>query len=186
MWSLDARTQTIVCWTGISRYRISTLHQQHRHENFGEYRRHRGVPPYQLATFFRNRAIKRETVTLAGLFRQVELIPVDTPPGPAQKFPNLRRCELLCTAYEIFRTLVPDSSLTIDHAALLAISLARADEIRLVRCVDCKGAMVADLFSAQTHCCVYCDEDPKDEPLADRLMLSPHGSQKPRPGGLGG
>ncbi len=151
----NARTQTIVRWTGLSGYRVRTLHQEYPGAEPGTNPRHRGVPPYKLATFFRNRTAQRETLTLAGLFQQMNLIRVQ--PHKEGQFPTLNRGELLCSAFEAFHTLVPGSAFTIDHAALLATALAQADEIALSRCSRCQGAMVADLLSVRDCRCIYCE-----------------------------
>ncbi len=158
-----ARTQTIKRWTGLSGYRIRTLIAEYPPSVFGaDVRRHRGVPPHRLDIFSRNCAYRRETMTLAALFQAADLISIGAPPIPAHAFPNLVRGELLCTAYETFRALVPESRLTIDHAALLAISLGQRQEIQIGRCAECDGLTVLDVLAARTRPCVYCEEEKDD------------------------
>ena len=169
----NARTQTIVRWSGLSGYRVRTLHQEYMQEGPGAVRRHRGVPPYQLTTFSRTRVVKQETLTLAGLFQQASLIPPEPLHTSAEHFPNLDRGEVLCSAYETFRTLVPRTSLTIDHAALLAVALARGDEIRLARCSGCASLMVADRLSLRSQQCVYCEEEAEASRIQVEQRLHP-------------
>ena len=85
----------------------------------------------------------------------------------ADTFPCLERGEILCAAYEAFQTLVPDTVMTIDHAALLAIALTQADEITWAHCTVCKGLLVTDLLALESRTCVYCEDrsgSPSSEP----------------------
>ena len=65
----------------------------------------------------------------------------------------------MCRAFEIYRSLVPNSELTFDHVVLLITAVAEGKDLRLSQCVGCGGAIVTDKHGASRRSCVHCSNE---------------------------
>jgi hypothetical protein len=70
--------------------------------------------------------------------------------------PGLGRAELLCHAYEIYRTQIPSPLISFEHAVFLLGALSRGDELTLGACRDCAAVVVADRWSLRITRCLVC------------------------------
>src|SRR5215469_8577014 len=113
---LEARTHTIRYWTGLSDDRIRKLYRSYLADSADRLiRRHRGKSPQRATLFLRSARLREQSALLASLYRLFGLLPA--PPGAVAPTaaPSLRRAELLCQAYEVYRSLVREANLSFEH-----------------------------------------------------------------------
>jgi hypothetical protein len=155
----EARTRTIRQWTGLSDDRIRKLYRNYtRDVGGGRPVRHRGKSPQQPTFFTRSARARQESAVLASLCRLVGALP-DAMSGlsdPARSLPGLSRGELLCQAYEIYRTQFPAPLISFEHAVFLLGALGRGDELALAGCRDCNALLVTDRWSLHAPKCSVC------------------------------
>lgn len=150
----EARTQTIRAWTGLSDDRIRKLYRSYMTQARRQLTRHRGKSPHQVAYFTRSLRLQQESAVLASVLMLLDVVP-SHPQAPAA-LPGLARGELLCQAFEAYRTLLPGAQISFEHAVFLASALARGDQLRLSDCVSCGSLMVAERFPARSVRCQLC------------------------------
>ena len=150
----EARTTTIAEWTGLTKYRIQTLFREYT--QLGEHTRHRGLSPFQPAFFSRSLLHECESSALAAIELDMEIIPAQIMPEAAKWLPGLARGERLLNAFDLFRALVPETKISLEHAVLLAKELAGARSLGLRRCARCDGLMVVDRFGPLHDDCAFC------------------------------
>jgi hypothetical protein len=166
----EARTHTIRVWTGLTDDRIRKLYRSYIKESHGRAPvRHRGKSPQQPAFFTRSIRAREESALLASLCRTIGALPGSAAPGsaasePARVEPGLGRAELLCHAYEIYRTQIPSPLISFEHAVFLLGALSRGDELTLGTCRDCAAVVVADRWSLRATRCLVCAPEPKSLP----------------------
>jgi hypothetical protein len=152
----EARTHTIRAWTGLTDDRIRKLYRSYIYESHGTHGavpvRHRGKSPQQAAFFTRSIRAREESALLASLCRTIGALPQE----PARIEPGLGRAELLCHAYEIYRTQVASPLISFEHAVFLLGALSRGDELTLGSCRDCAAVVVADRWSLRAARCLVC------------------------------
>ena len=150
----EARTQTIRCWTGLTDDRIRKLYRNYA--DVGQHEpvtRHRGKSPAQSAFFTRNTRLRNESAACASLLSLYGVLPPAAVRDAGRQMPGIARGGLLCRAYEAFRILLPDSLISFEHAVFLALTLARGEELCLVRCERCAAVNVIDrLILRDVHC----------------------------------
>ena len=73
---------------------------------------------------------------------------------------TLGRGELLCQAYESYRSLVGTPLIGFEHAVFLLTALARGEELKLGTCGACRAFVVADRWSLRAPQCVACANEP--------------------------
>ncbi|HEY7928725.1 MAG TPA: hypothetical protein VID71_01855 [Steroidobacteraceae bacterium] len=190
---LEARTQTIRQWTGLSDDRIRKLYRSYLAHCGRAPARHRGKSPQRVAVFLRSARLRQESSLLASLFRLLGALPtvpvspaatagtepgLDAAAGAAR--PSLQRANLLCEAYELYRALLGNPALSFEHAVFLLRALLQAEELAVAPCPDCQALMVMDRWALYPPRCAPCAlaGSAKPEPLhADRsvrnLSLSP-------------
>lgn len=151
----EARTQTIRAWTGLSDDRIRKLYRSYMSEAREQLPRHRGKSPHQAAYFTRSLRLQHESAVLASVLMLLDVVPPQ-PAAAAAALPGLARGELLCQAFEAYRTLLPDAQISFEHAVFLATALARGDQLLLRDCVSCGSLMVAERFPARSVRCQHC------------------------------
>jgi hypothetical protein len=156
----EARTQTIVDWTGLSRYQIQTMFREY--DEFSGHPRHRGVSPFQTAFFSRTLQHECESAALAAVELEMSIILPSPTPSGANSLPGLARGERLLNAFQLFRVLVPDARISFEHAVLLASELTIARTLTLRRCAQCDGLMVVDLLGPVHADCAFCRLDGPD------------------------
>lgn len=152
----EARTQTIRRWTGLSDDRIRKLYRSYATHAPRYVRRHRGKSPHQVAYFGRSLRIQQETVWLASLLSLFGVIPPEPSLDEGSALPSVARGELLCQAFELYRGLIPASQISFEHAVFLATTLARGEQLRVGRCVDCDSLIVTEKFPIRDRRCHPC------------------------------
>src|SRR5262245_47778455 len=101
------RNAVIQMWTGLSAHRIRKFQLAYRgQDDRTELVRHGGTPPTNLALFMQSVRLRREAAIFGGVCQALELLPNVPVPNAAHDFPSLPRGELVCEAYEAFRSLV--------------------------------------------------------------------------------
>jgi len=150
----EARTTTIVLWAGLSKYRIQTLFRAY--QKAGESTRHRGVSPFQPAYFSRSLTHECESSALAYVALQMDIIPTEIVPDAPLSLPSLARGERLLNAFELYRALIPNSKISLEHAVLLMTELAQRRILSLGHCQLCDGLMVVDRLGVRHTRCAFC------------------------------
>ena len=161
---LEARTHTIRYWTGLTDDRIRKLYRSYLADSADRLiRRHRGKSPQRATLFLRSARLREQSALLASLYRLFGLLPA--PPGAVAPTaaPSLRRAELLCQAYEVYRSLVREPGLSFEHALFLQAALARADELACGACHDCNAVLVIDRWSLHVTRCSLCEHGVQDD-----------------------
>jgi hypothetical protein len=151
----EARTQTIRAWTGLSDDRIRKLYRSYMSHARRYLPRHRGKSPHQVAYFTRSLRLQQESAVLASVLTLLGVVPAQ-PAAAAAALPGLTRGELLCQAFEAYRTLIPGAQISFEHAVFLATALTRGDQLRLGSCVSCGSLMVTERFPARSMRCQQC------------------------------
>jgi hypothetical protein len=159
---LEARTHTIRHWTGLTDDRIRKLYRSYLVDSTDRaLRRHRGKSPERVAMFLRSARLREQTALLASLYRMLGLLPPRAATAQGSP-PSLRRAELLCQAYEIYRSQLPDAALSFEHAVFLLTALARAEELICSGCRDCSAIVVIDRWALRGARCTPCATDAGD------------------------
>jgi hypothetical protein len=158
---LEARTQTITAWTGLSMYRIRTLYRAYGADHGNAVGlRPRGRPPHQLNFFWRTARLTSEATVLAGIARLLNVVPSNPAHDTPEALHSLQRGEDVCAAFELFHGYIPTSGISIDHAFLLVGALTRGDEVRLGYC-ECDGLILVDCLKPPRQTCAFCSSTMK-------------------------
>ncbi len=184
----NARTQTILAWSGLSRYRIRTLYRANGADQGDPGRRRlRGRPPCQLQFFWGSAQRADEAALLGAIARLLNSIPAHAIRIRPDNVRSLQQGEAICTAYELWQAYVPFSEISIDHAFLLVSALMQGEEIQLNHCGDCQALILIDRLRPAEPLCESCEcekgafrsrtkhstaRDPKRRPRG--LKKSPH------------
>jgi hypothetical protein len=173
----EARTHTIRIWTGLTDDRIRKLYRSyikepHMREPYGRQThpaapvRHRGKSPQQSTFFTRSTRARHESALLASLCRLLGALPARAvvatamtprnPSEPARSLAGPNRGELLCQAYESYRSLVGTPLITFEHAVFLLGALWRGEELVLGACRDCGAVVVTDRWAMRAPRCIVC------------------------------
>jgi hypothetical protein len=154
---LEARTQTIRTWTGLSGDRVRKLYREYMATASRFVTRRRGKSPQQVAYFWNTARIRQEATWLASLLTLLGVITRDQIANQGQQsFPDLERAELLCRAYGIYQSMIPSSQISFEHAVFLARILWNGNQIRLGTCPDCGGLVIVDPLSTHDKRCNQC------------------------------
>ena len=171
----EARTQTISLWTGLPEERVRNLCQSYAKSEQG-LSRHRGPSPNRPGIFLRSLRMRNEGAALGGLFQIFGVVPEASMPNARSDLPSLTRGERLCNAYDFYSHMIPDTSVKIEYAVMLAIALAQGTEILLAMCSRCGCAILVDRYGTARRTCMYClhgglrVEDLRDVNQIDELM----------------
>jgi len=152
----EARTQTIRAWTGLSDDRIRKLYRSYMSHARRTLPRHRGKSPHQVAYFTRSLRVQQETAVLASVLSLLGVLPAQAAEAAAAALPGLTRGELLCQAFEAYRTLMPSAQISFEHAVFLASALTRGDQLRLAGCAGCGSLVVSERYPARIQRCHHC------------------------------
>lgn len=170
----EARTHTIRSWTGLTEDRIRKLYRSYLVNNNGErVHRHRGKSPRQTAFFLRSPRMQLETSVLASVFCLFGVVPPHAQGEPLRTLPSVSRGELLCQAYEAYRSLVPAPRISFEHAVFLVAALVAGDELVMRSCLRCKALTVTDRFSLSLSSCRVCTEAQPDARRVARHLRLP-------------
>jgi hypothetical protein len=153
-----ARTQTIRLWTGLTDDRIRKLYRTYLQGDPGRIKRQRGKSPQRESFFMRSHQRKYETGALAAFLCIYGVLPANSVPGVEHTIPGVARGHLLCDAYQAYRVQLPRSSIMFEHATLLTLALARAEELQFAACEDCSALLVVDRLSLRHARCGPCRE----------------------------
>lgn len=153
----EARTRTIRVWTGLTDDRIRKLYRSYLFDGAGpRVVRHRGKSPQQPGFFTRSDAVRQDAAALATLMQVYGALPRQRVADAARALPGAARGELLCNAYESFRSVHPQSRISFEHAAFLLVTLARGDELRLEPCPGCGSPGIVDALATRPSICGPC------------------------------
>jgi hypothetical protein len=153
----EARTHTIRLWTGLTDDRIRKLYRSYSSDPLrAGPARHRGKSPQRAGFFLRTVRVRQEAALLASLCRLLGVLPPGRIIDAHRSLPNISRGELLCRAYEMYRSLVPEPSISFEHAVFLLTTLACAEELTLGNCRDCGALLVVDRLSLRQPQCSQC------------------------------
>ena len=149
-----ARRGTIKQWTGLSRFQIYNLTRSYASAT----RTHckRGTSPSQPAYFSKSLKMARESAAFAYIALEMQAIPEGIVPDAGHSLPSLMRGECLMSAFEVYRALLPDPLITLEHAILLITELAQRDTLILARCRSCPEVMVLDRLGPRHGLCPSC------------------------------
>ena len=153
---LEARTQTIRLWTGLTDDRIRNLYRSYISRGARFVPRHRGKSPQQIAFFTRSLRMQWETAQLASLLSLLSVIPSTQGAEVAGALPGINRGERLCYAFETYRTAIPNAQISFEHAVFLAAALTRGDQLRIGSCAQCGGLVVLERFPVRERRCYRC------------------------------
>ncbi|MBC7982391.1 MAG: hypothetical protein H7Y02_00900 [Candidatus Obscuribacterales bacterium] len=155
----EARSSTIRYCTGISEDRIRKLYKAYLEgQTTQPLRRKRGKSPQELTAFLRNPQAHLEASLLAGILCTLKLIEPAMPRSDWR--PSLAFAERCCDAFEYYRQMVAEARFAFEHAWFLMLSLARADELKLVECARCHAPVLQDQCAALLRACPFCDAKP--------------------------
>ena len=166
---LEARTQTICAWTGLTGDRVRNLSRV-----LGVGRgacRQRGPSPSKLAVLMTSPRFRQEAPAIAGILRIFEVIPAERCPDARKRLPSIERGELMCDALEVLRELIPETSITLEQVVLLVFTLAEGESWELGHCAKCPAIILIDRLALSLRLCAYCqpragaDEFEVQEPM---------------------
>ena len=161
---LEARTHTIRHWTGLSDDRIRKLYRTYLRDSGIVVHRHRGKSPRQPTYFMRSVRITRHASALASVLTAFGAIPTPRNRNPEQSFVGVANGTLLCEAYEAYRSLLPETAISFEHAVFLANALAGGRELLLQHCNRCHSPVLTDRPRRRSPSCERCRL-----PLADAI-----------------
>jgi hypothetical protein len=171
---LEARTQTIRSWTGLTDDRIRKLYRTYLETADGlVVPRHRGKSPQQAAFFTRTPRLRQDASAFAALLALFGVLPQHGATAVIQHIPGVGRGSLLCRAYELHRRLMPATQISFEHAVFLLTALARGDEVMLVRCNACGAVGVRDRLTVRGQQCGCCDQELPAQPFPVHAMPTP-------------
>jgi hypothetical protein len=152
-----ARTNTISRWTGLPERRIRRLQRSYAAGTSGVApKRPRGRSPYRIELLLRAPRMRKEALALARLCRDAGILSADLGHAVVSRRPDLGRGERLCSVFETFKSISPDSIITIEQLFLLVAALSRHEEIDLALCVGCGQAAIVDRFKVAPLRCESC------------------------------
>src|SRR6185312_9600638 len=131
--------------TGLAERRIRTLQRSYRDEKAASTsRRPRGRTPYRVELLLRSSRRRDEVTELARMLHKAGLIPRDALCDADDRLPNIERGELLCDVFERYTQRFPAATISIEHAVLVVLALARRDEVDLGSCAVCERLLLID------------------------------------------
>lgn len=158
--ALEARTQTIRLWTGLSDDRIRKLYHSYASSGRRVITRHRGRSPGVTSFFVRSARMRQETALLVTMCYLYEVLPTAPLVDPSRELPSLRRGLALCQAFETYRRLIPSARISFEHAVFLVLALALGEELQAIRCADCSALTILDRGSPSVRRCLACEAIP--------------------------
>jgi hypothetical protein len=155
----EARTGTIRHWTGLSGQCIRNLFRSYAHDQVeGRAARHRGPSPHMAELLLQSSQMRADVALLTSVFCLLDLILLHPHPSVRREPPNVARGEQMCTAFETFRALVPDSNVTLEHAFLLIAALIQGKTLGLGKCEGCGALIVIDFRGEVGQICGLCSD----------------------------
>lgn len=149
-----ARPRTIRQWTGLSNSQINNLTRSYASAT--RTHRKRGLSPYQPAYFSKSLKLARESTAFAYIALQMQAIPEGVVPDAGHYLPSVTRGECLMSAFEVYRALLPDPLISLEHAILLITELTQRRTLILARCCSCPEVIVLDRLGPGHGLCPQC------------------------------
>lgn len=182
----EARTRTMVEWTGLTRLRVRALCRHELGELADEIAaRQRGPAPQQLYGFLRSPSARSEAGALAASCQIHGVFPVETGDAVVRRLPGIERGERLCSAYEGYLAHVPSPRFGFEQAVLLVRGLVRADEMVMAQCFSCRSVLVTERFARGAQYCAVCRTarpttlpERRPAPPAEPVVLEPRFEQQ--------
>jgi hypothetical protein len=150
----QARTQTIVSYTCLTRNRLATLR---RRWCVPDESRRRGPPPRSFSAFLRMPRARSEAAAVISLCMALEAMPNQSFNSAVSALSRLEIADRLCEAFEAFGTWIPNSAIEFEDLLLLAQELATGNLIRLSTCRGCKSAILIFTSGIPRGTCPHCD-----------------------------
>jgi hypothetical protein len=176
----EVRTTTICAWMGFNEERIRNLAKSYE-STLQPANRHRGPSPKRVEVFLRYNILRAEAACLGGLARSFGVLPPNVVKDAARSLPGAALGELLCHTFEVYRAVVPDARLTMEHFILLVLALAEAEEIELDHCAHCTGVIIVEAASRERRICFACRES---ESASARSYREEESAESPPSGGI--
>lgn len=148
-----ARLGTVVQWTGLARYRVQSLARYYERHAQGDTRR-RGISPSQTAFFSKSLRIESESLVVALMAFEHEVIPAGAE-DISGVLPDVERGWRLIKAYETYVNMVPAVHIDLERAVLLVGELSRRN-IVLRWCRTCPNLMINERFGEPHDRCPFC------------------------------
>jgi ribosomal protein S27AE len=164
---LGARTGQVCRWAGLNKRRVQNLLTL----SIGitgddDNLRPRGSSPRRLVPMFRTATRRSEASALAILCGHFGALPTERGDKAVRDLPTVHRGECLCAAFEAYLALVPEPTLTLDHAILLVASIVKHDDIDVERCAICGGVVLAHRWRRDRLICGACNDSSLAVPAA--------------------
>ena len=156
----EARTRTIRECTGLSDDRIRKVYTTYFRDTGGaRVRRRRGKSPRQIGLFVKCPINQLEATTLVALYCASLLLRVDSgnKVHACWPRPDVEYGHRVCRAYETYRLLHADATLTFEWAWNLLRSIGNGDELYLAQCRHCRGRYVQDAYALDSQQCPACE-----------------------------
>lgn len=153
----EVRTTTICAWTGLNEERIRNLAKSYE-STLSPANRRRGPPPKRVEVFLRYNIMRSEAACLGGLARSFGILPPERVMNAARTLPGVALGDLVCHTFDVYRAVVPDARLTMEHFILLVLALAEGDEIELDHCAHCTGVIIVEAGVRERRICFACRE----------------------------
>ena len=155
---LEARTQSIRTWTGLTDDRIRKLFRSYIREP-RRISRPRGRSPQQAMFFMRSPRLQQETAVLASLCCLLGVLPRRASAQSAAQ-PGVAQGVVLCQAYEAYRALVPQGHISFEHAIFLVRALGSGEELAVGSCAGCAALVVVERMLLSEPRCRDCASTP--------------------------
>ena len=164
MLSYEARTQTIRAWTGLTGDRVRNLARSHGTETSRAARRLRGPSPSCLPALLATARARQEAGAAAGLCRVLGVFPDEPVPNARTGLPGLARGQRLLAAFDIFREVIPQARLTLEHLVLLVFAMAEGKSWGLDHCTRCHATILMDRDAMHARrLCGFCEAAKESE-----------------------
>jgi len=155
-----ARTNMICEWTGLPYERVRKLCRTYAptHSNGGK-DRNRGPSPHLIGRFLGSARGRLEAAALVSVCLALDVVPAKPVANARREVPGVVRGERLCKAFEMYSTLVPDSTVTIEQVALLVLAVAEGVEVGVGHCDTCRAVILHDPYGIGQWHCTHCSAD---------------------------
>jgi rRNA maturation protein Nop10 len=152
----EARTHTVAEWTGLSERRVRGLLRRYGSpQGDAKLKRPRGQAPYRIDQVLRSPRKRLEAAIFAqNCVRYGAVDPLKV--GARTSLPDIRRGELICSAYEALKRDIPSPTLKIEEGMLLVTTLASSQEYALEKCSHCGGPVLRDRLALTPNQCETC------------------------------
>lgn len=163
MLSHEARLHTIVEWTGLSRSYVRRLYTSYAREHTairGAGRR--GPSPCSVYRVLNSGRWRAEAAAVVGVCYMYDVIPTKRVRNARTVLPTPERGERLCRAFEMYRSVLPESGFDFEELVFLVMTVAQGSEIRVNRCEKCGAVILAGRYTGGYWHCTHCEGDTEE------------------------